>query len=233
MLFLFVFMIIDNSFLFSFDVAAWIKNNVSESEKSKAAPSGPGLKIAGTDGKAKEDEGIGVMLAMDKDEAIQRQERDAQAEIKRQQNALPSWHLKSTITGDLTALGIKESTRETVGTPNGVQQVSNDNILKGLGVVGGGPLRVSAAQAASRVGMTSVSSQEDVKPTINVESDRVYFQSFLFIYLFLCLIQSTTSIMPRLQLLHPLHHLGSPRLPQQRWVPQPPVLRTSLFSILN
>jgi len=170
----------------SFDVAAWIKSNITEAEKNKASATGPGLKIAGTDSNGKEDEGVGIMLAMDKDEAVQRQERDAQAEIKRQQNALPSWHLKSTITGDLTALGIKESTRE-AAMPNGAQQVSNDDILKGLGIVGGGTLRGTAGQAAGRVGLISVSSQEDIKPAINVESDRTYFQSVLsFLSLYFC-----------------------------------------------
>jgi transcription initiation factor TFIIE subunit alpha len=31
--------------------------------------------------------------------------------VKREQNASPAWHLKSTISGDLTALGIIESPR--------------------------------------------------------------------------------------------------------------------------
>lgn len=177
------------------------------------------------------------MLAMDKDETVQRQERDAQAEIKRQQNALPSWHLKSTITGDLTALGIKESTREAAAMPNGVQQVSNDDILKGLGVVGGGTLRGTAGQAAGRVGLVSVSSQEDAKPAINVESDRMYFQSIFSVVSFfppyIFVIQSTTSITPLWQQLHPPPRQECPHLPQQRWAPPRPDLPTSLFSIPN
>ncbi len=43
----------------AFDVAAWIKNNPSESDKNKAAASGSGLKVAGADGGRKEDEGRG------------------------------------------------------------------------------------------------------------------------------------------------------------------------------
>jgi len=178
----------------SFDVAAWIKSNITEADKNKASTTGPGLKIAGTDSNGKEDEGVGIMLAMDKDEAVQRQERDAQAEIKRQQNALPSWHLKSTITGDLTALGIKESTRE-VAMPNGAQQASNDDILKGLGVVGGGSVRGTAGQAAGRVGLISMSSQEDVKPAINVESDRIYFSIRPFFYILIVLLFSLRPVL--------------------------------------
>jgi transcription initiation factor TFIIE subunit alpha len=167
---------------FSFDVAAWIKNNVTDSDKNKTSSSGPGLKIAGAEGMRKEDEGIGVMMAMDKDEMTQRLERDAQAEIKRQQNAMPSWHLKSTITGELTALGIKENAREVSAMTNGNEQTSNDNILKGLGVIGGGSSRTTAGQSSSRVAVIPATPQEDVKPIINPESDRMQsqFSSSLF-----------------------------------------------------
>ncbi|KJA14953.1 hypothetical protein HYPSUDRAFT_208266 [Hypholoma sublateritium FD-334 SS-4] len=147
----------------AFDVAAWIKNNPSESDKSKAAATGSGLKVAGADGGRKEDEGVGVMMAMDKDESTRRLERDAEAEVKRQQNALPAWHLKSTITGDLTALGVKESVRE--AALNGT--MSNDDILKGLGVVGGSSRQQGHGATLQSYGATA----EDVKPIINVESD--------------------------------------------------------------
>jgi transcription initiation factor TFIIE subunit alpha len=116
------------------------------------------------------------MMAMDKDEMTQRQERDAQAEIKRQQNAMPLWHLKSTITGELTALGIKESTREVAATANGSEQTSNDNILKGLGVIGGGSSRTTGGQSSSRIAVIPATPQEDVKPVVNVESDRARSQ---------------------------------------------------------
>ena len=172
----------------SFDVAAWIKTNVADSDKNKASSAGPGLKIAGADGARKEDDGIGVMMAMDKDEMTQRQERDAQAEIKRQQNAMPSWHLKSTITGELTALGIKENTREAPVT-NGAEQMSNDDILKGLGVIGGGPSRTTAGHHTSQLGIPTTIA-EDVKPVINPESDctcpnlirTIITYSFLLVY---------------------------------------------------
>ncbi|KAK2461270.1 hypothetical protein APHAL10511_006797 [Amanita phalloides] len=141
----------------AFDVAAWVKNNFGDPEKQKAANQGPGLKIAGSDPTKKEEAGIGVMITMDKDETTRRMERDAEAEAKRQQNAMPSWHLKSTITGDLTALGVKEHARlEGTSTVSG----SNDDILRGLGVIGG--------KVVEPIPMTVV---EETKPVINQEAD--------------------------------------------------------------
>ncbi|PFH49896.1 hypothetical protein AMATHDRAFT_62164 [Amanita thiersii Skay4041] len=140
----------------AFDVAAWVKNNFGDAEKQKAAQQGSGLKIAGSDPNKKEEQGIGVMITVDKDETTRKMERDAQAEAKRQQNALPSWHLKSTITGDLTALGVKEHAR--LENSNGIS-TSNDDILRGLGVVG------------SKTGPTPVNIIEETKPVINQEAD--------------------------------------------------------------
>ncbi|KAG8696177.1 hypothetical protein FRC08_007317 [Ceratobasidium sp. 394] len=40
------------------------------------------------------------------DEALRR-EREKKADAKRQQNALPEWHLQSTVSGHLTTLGLK------------------------------------------------------------------------------------------------------------------------------
>lgn len=93
---------------------------------------------------------------MDKDEATRRQERDAEAAAKRQQNLLPAWHLKSTISGDLTALGIQESARSLAGQ---LALPSGDESLKGLGTIG--PSRM--LQISKPV--------EDVKPEINTEAD--------------------------------------------------------------
>lgn len=108
------------------------------------------------------------MLAMDKDESTRRQERDAEADLKRQQNVLPAWHLKSTITGELTALGVMESAK-TENLMNGSSTlVSNDDILKGLGVIGGPSKQQQQQQPV-------INLVEDVKPTINRESDRTCF----------------------------------------------------------
>lgn len=111
-------------------------------------------------------------MAMDKDEATRRQERAAEAELKRQQNALPAWHLKSTITGDLTALGIQEHARAEAAAAAAAAVAatgSNDDILKGLGVVGG-----SASLSISRTNTVMEQSLmmngfEEEKPQIGQE----------------------------------------------------------------
>ncbi|KAF5368934.1 hypothetical protein D9758_002913 [Tetrapyrgos nigripes] len=143
-----------------FDVATWIKTNLTGSDDKSSSQAGAGLKIAGSDGKQTEDDGIGVVIASDKDEATRKMERDAEAEIKRQQNALPAWHLKSTITGDLTALGVKENARAEAAAANGVQ--SPDDLLRGLGVVGAKPLQQRAMP---------MQVERDVKPVINHEAE--------------------------------------------------------------
>jgi len=126
----------------AFDVAIWVKNNISESDKQRQAQGG-GLKIAGADGK-REEEGISVLMSVDKDEATRRRERDAEAEAKRQQNIMPAWHLKSTISGELTALGVAATTPHTNGATSNAailsslgssKQSSNADILSGLGKV--------------------------------------------------------------------------------------------------
>ncbi|KIJ07528.1 hypothetical protein PAXINDRAFT_90272 [Paxillus involutus ATCC 200175] len=139
------------------DVPSWITNNVVDGDKQKAGqPSS--LKIAGSSGSGRQDEGIGIVMSMDKDEATRQQERDAEAAAKRQQNVLPAWHLKSTISGDLTALGIQESAR-TIASTSQTVLASSDESLKGLGTIG--PSRVP--QVTRQV--------EDVKPEINHEAD--------------------------------------------------------------
>lgn len=103
------------------------------------------------------------MMSMDENEATRQMERAAQAEIKRQQNVMPAWHLKSTITGDLTALGVQENARtESNARING----SGDEILKGLGVVGG---RTETT--------TQVHVVEDVKPT-TTNSEVDYYDQY-------------------------------------------------------
>lgn len=140
------------------DVPTWVKNNVGDVEKQKTGQVS-GLKIAGSGPGGRQEDGVGIVMSMDKDEATRRQERDAEAAAKRQQNALPAWHLKSTITGDLTALGMQESARA-VGREGEGLPVSSDDSLKGLGTVGTlpRPLQLTAVVA-------------DVKPEINQEMD--------------------------------------------------------------
>jgi transcription initiation factor TFIIE subunit alpha len=152
-----------HSFHFRFDVTQWVKNNATDADKHKAGQSSGGLKIAGSGpGGGKGDDGIGVMMSMDKDEATRRKERDAEAEAKRQQNLLPAWHLKSTISGHLTALGVAENARTEVNGVSGIGSTSssNDEVLRGLGTVG--------SKATEKVVPRIV---EDVKSVVNQESD--------------------------------------------------------------
>ncbi|KIP06485.1 hypothetical protein PHLGIDRAFT_13874 [Phlebiopsis gigantea 11061_1 CR5-6] len=148
----------------SFDVAVWIKKTM-DAEKAKAAAQSGGLKIAGSSGDVKQEDTIGVVMSVDKDEATQRAERDREAAAKRMQNALPAWHLKSTISGDLTALGIRESARAEQQAEVDANRLpsSNDAILRGLGKVEQTPMRVI---------------NEEVKPIINQVTDVNYYDQY-------------------------------------------------------
>lgn len=140
----------------AFDVVTWIKQHIQESAQQRSGETitGDGLKIAGSTPGQHKDDGIYIEMATDKDEATRRRERQEAAEAKRQQNILPSWHLKSTISGDLTALGIAESARNAeVAAPS-----SNEDILRSLGAKS---LQRSVEQSYLEV------KQEDVKPIVS------------------------------------------------------------------
>jgi len=148
-----------SSFLPSFDVVTWIKQHIQETAQQRfgEATAGDGLKIAGSTPGQHKDDGIAIEMATDKDEATRRRERQEAAEAKRQQNILPSWHLKSTISGDLTALGIAESARNAEAAAVTVPS-SNEDILRSLGAKS---LQRSSDQSYLEV------KQEDVKPVIS------------------------------------------------------------------
>ncbi|KZP24990.1 hypothetical protein FIBSPDRAFT_856365 [Athelia psychrophila] len=146
----------------AFDVALWVKNNSNDNDRQRASTSG-GLKVAGSGpGSGQADDSIGVVMSMDKDEATRRQERDAVAEAKRQQNALPEWIKKSTVSGHFTASGLAESARaEAAATPS-----SNDEILRGLGTVG-----------LTKAEESKLHIMEDIKPVIDhdaIDYDQYY-----------------------------------------------------------
>ncbi|KZT07046.1 uncharacterized protein LAESUDRAFT_725393 [Laetiporus sulphureus 93-53] len=151
----------------AFDVALWIKMHIIDAEKSKLAAQNGGLKIAGASGELKQEDAFGIVLSVDKDEATQRAERDREAAAKRQQNLLPAWHLKSTISGDLTALGIKEHARAEEGSGADTNRLpsSNDTILRGLGISGPPPV-------AARI------SGEDVKLVISQAQEADYYDQY-------------------------------------------------------
>lgn len=125
-------------------MALWVRNNSSDADRQRANQSS-GLKVAGSGpGSGRADDGIGVVMSMDKDEATRRHERDEEAKAKRQQNALPDWIRKSTISGHLTASGVAESARAEAAASVAGPSSSNDEILRGLGTVG--PAKIEDAQ---------------------------------------------------------------------------------------
>ncbi|QRV76579.1 transcription initiation factor TFIIE alpha subunit [Ceratobasidium sp. AG-Ba] len=98
---------VESTVLTPFDVADWVRKNVSI-----AAPDGTpvddGLQIAGANGTGKAQlTKVSVILEDDKTDEALRREREKKADAKRQQNALPEWHLQSTVSGHKTALGLK------------------------------------------------------------------------------------------------------------------------------
>jgi transcription initiation factor TFIIE subunit alpha len=120
----------------SFDISQYITKHFAldaAAQKAGGEP-GHGLKVAGSTGERRQEDGIGIVLTTDKDEETVRRERDEEAAAKRQQNLMPAWHLKSTISGDLTALGIKE-TAQSAGDAQVVSPSNLDESLKGLGKV--------------------------------------------------------------------------------------------------
>jgi hypothetical protein len=119
----------------SFEISQYItKHFALDAAAQKAAGEpGHGLKVAGSTGERRQEDGIGIVLTTDKDEETVRRERDEEAAAKRQQNAMPAWHLKSTISGDLTALGIKENAQS--ATAQAANPGNLDESLKGLGRV--------------------------------------------------------------------------------------------------
>ncbi|KAF6764118.1 transcription initiation factor TFIIE alpha subunit [Ephemerocybe angulata] len=135
------------------DVALWVKEHAAKELEQRqkenggagngmdggANGAGAGLKVAGADSNGKRDEGVGIMMVHEadgEDEDKRRKEREKEAELKRVQNALPAWHLKSTITGDLTALGVKESARAAANARDNPALGLGDESLRGLGVAG-------------------------------------------------------------------------------------------------
>lgn len=114
--------------------------------------------MAGSTGERRQEDGIGIVLTTDKDEETVRRERDEEAAAKRQQNIMPAWHLKSTISGDLTALGIKENAQNATATPVAIPG-NLDESLKGLG-------KVVRPPSSSNAPVVVDGADEDVKPSL-------------------------------------------------------------------
>lgn len=151
----------ENMVLPAFDAAALVRFLAVDASRG-ADSAGGDLKVAGSGPSTRKDDGVGIVMSLDKDEAMRRMEREAQAEAKRQQNAMPAWHLASTVSGDMTALGVKEAQRAAAKAAQ-LQASNLDDTLKGLGTVGGGDVKPAVNALTGEA--------EDVKPVINLESD--------------------------------------------------------------
>ena len=146
----------------SFEISQYITKHFAldaAAQKGSGEP-GHGLKVAGSTGERRQEDGIGIVLTTDKDEETVRRERDEEAAAKRQQNIMPAWHLKSTISGDLTALGIKENAQNPAAQVPGQVSVDLDESLKGLGRV------VLKTQIDLEDG-----EDEDVKPDVKASNE--------------------------------------------------------------
>lgn len=170
-----------------FDVAGWVKTNtIAELAQRQQQNGGAGGKAEGKDSLRiaganvdKKDDGVSIVMVREEgteEEERKRREREMEAQAKRAQNALPAWHLKSTITGDLTALGVKDMARQQPQS----QMLLGDESLKGLGIVGGAP-RSNHRQSfsSSHNGLATAGHHNngvDIKPSVVEGSyyDRYY-----------------------------------------------------------
>ncbi|KAI0005512.1 TFIIE alpha subunit-domain-containing protein [Russula compacta] len=153
-----------------FEISQYITKHFALDAAAQKAAGEPGhdLRVAGSTGERRQEDGIGIVLTTDKDEETVRRERDEEAAAKRQQNIMPAWHLKSTISGDLTALGIKENAQiaaTQVASPSNL-----DESLKGLGKV----VRPSSSNAQA----IADESDEDVKPNVKEGNEADYYDQY-------------------------------------------------------
>jgi transcription initiation factor TFIIE subunit alpha len=163
----------------SFEISQYITKHFAldaAAQKAGGEP-GHGLKVAGSTGERQQSDGIGIVLTTDKDEETVRNERLKEAETKKAQNIMPLWHLRSTITNDLTALGVKEKAQNATAPDQQAAGPSNLNLdesLKGLGKVVRAKDQVAAAEDLV---------DEDVKPGVaeGTEADCRPFSSPIYI----------------------------------------------------
>ncbi|KAH7344774.1 TFIIE alpha subunit-domain-containing protein [Rhizoctonia solani] len=98
---------VESAVLTPLDVAEWVRKN-AQAAAPDGTPVDDGLQIAGANGTGKaQATRVSVIMEDDKTDEALRREREKKADAKRQQNALPEWHLQSTVSGHLTTLGLK------------------------------------------------------------------------------------------------------------------------------
>ncbi|GJJ14936.1 hypothetical protein Clacol_009206 [Clathrus columnatus] len=171
----------------AFDVQEWLRKHPSEEAKRAAERDGA------KGGLEKKEDNMEIVMSVDKDEATQREERAREAEAKRQQNIMPSWHTKSTISGELTALGhaaasqaasqqkspitpssgsnaaiLESLTNPSARIVTAAKATTNSNaaILSGLGKA---PVSITSTEPEVKV-------EQDVKPVISKQAD--YYDAY-------------------------------------------------------
>jgi len=162
-----------------FEISQYITKHFAldaAAQKASGEP-GHGLKVAGSTGERRQEDGIGIVLTTDKDEETVRRERDEEAAAKRQQNIMPAWHLKSTISGDLTALGIKENAQIVATQVPSPSSLNLDESLKGLGkVMRSSSLNPQGGAGAGEGG--GEEADEDVKPEVKEGNEADYYDQY-------------------------------------------------------
>ncbi|KAG8933682.1 hypothetical protein FRC03_011323 [Tulasnella sp. 419] len=90
------------------DINEWIKRHppvVPQPDGDSTVDDG--LAIAGSHSGAAPQQKYEVIFTDDDTTEMERIQREKEAAAKKKQNALPAWHTRSTITGDITAFGLK------------------------------------------------------------------------------------------------------------------------------
>jgi transcription initiation factor TFIIE subunit alpha len=83
-------------------------------------------RIAGTKAGVKTESGPAIEVSLVEAGAAERERAEALRK-QEQQNQLPEWHIRSTVTGDRTTLGIKEHARQQVSSGYGTPSKSEDD----------------------------------------------------------------------------------------------------------
>ncbi|KAG8757437.1 hypothetical protein FRC14_002080 [Serendipita sp. 396] len=91
----------------AFDVVRYVREQMA-AQKAAGMLDEDGLKIATGSARVQE---VEIQMVEDEDEEEKRREKQKSADEKRRQNAMPTWHTNSTISGDKTALGIQADER--------------------------------------------------------------------------------------------------------------------------
>ncbi|KAG8901678.1 hypothetical protein FRB99_005172 [Tulasnella sp. 403] len=95
------------------DILDWIKKHPTVAPTPEGdAPKDDGLAIAGAKPGVTQKQVYEVVLTADDTGEMERIAREKEISKRREQNALPSWHTRSTITGELTAFGLKNMALE-------------------------------------------------------------------------------------------------------------------------